>query len=240
MPPPWRVWWNVLPDRSVSALIVVHDGERHLAEAIESVLAQTRPAAELVVVDNASTDRSGEIARDFGGIVRVVEEPRLGVGHARNAALEAAAGEYLSFLDHDDLWEPHRLEVQLAAFEEDPDLDIVFGHVVQFLDGVDPELAARIKVSTEPQPGLNISTILAPRRTWDRVGSWSGSEQVGEGLVWLVRANDLGLRRRMLADVVARRRIHGDNMSFANHDHRGEWIATLKASLDARRKRGQA
>lgn len=224
-----------MPEPTVSALILVHDGERHLGEAIESVLAQTRPVDELIVVDHDSSDRSAAIARGFGGIVRVVEDTRPGIGHARNTAVSEASGDYLAFLDHDDLWEPRKTELQLAGFAINPGVDLVFGHMVQFADDLDPQLAARLDISDRPQPGLHLGTLMATRSVWRRVGWWEGEEEASDGLVWFIRANQLGLRRLMLPDVVTRRRIHGSNQSFANHDDRVEWARALKASLDERR-----
>ena len=225
----------------VSALIPVHDGEEHLGEAIESALAQTHPPAEVIVVANACSDRSAEVAEAFGGVVRVVHEPRRGVGFARNTALASASGDYIAFVDHDDVWEPAKTEHQLAAFEADPGLALALGQVLQFVGSeLDPAVAARITVPDRPQPGLFIGAMLAPRSTFERVGPWQGPNEAADGLVWFIRAQELGLRRRMLDEVVVRRRIHGGNQSFHNHDHRSEWLRALKGSLDARRRRRQA
>ena len=79
--------------------------------------------------------------------------------------------------------------------------------------------------------------MLATRASWERIGPWRGEQEAADGLVWFIRANELGLRQRMLTDVVLRRRIHGENRSFENHEHRSEWTRALKASLDAKRAR---
>lgn len=228
-----------MPEPTVSAVIPVYNGERFLGEAIESALAQTRPCAEVIVVDNGSTDGSGEFARGFGDPVRVHPEPRRGIGFARNAGLAAASGDYVGFLDSDDVWEPRKNEWQLAAFEREPDLDVVFGYVRQFAGPeLDPSIAERIRIEEEGQPGLNLGAMLAPRALFDRVGRWEEAWQVADGLAWLLRARSLGIREAMLEDVVMRRRIHGANQSFGNHAHRGEWARLLKESLDERRGRG--
>jgi glycosyltransferase involved in cell wall biosynthesis len=227
-----------MPEPTVSALIPVQNGERHLGEAIESILAQTRPVEEIVVVDNASTDRSAEIAGGFGGIVRVVEEPAPGVGLARNAGLAAAVGDHLAFLDHDDLWEPRKTELQLAALAGDPGLDFVVGHAIQFTEDLDARVEDRVQIPSGSQPAQHLDAVMAPRRTWERIGPWSSDVQMGEGLLWFLRAKELGMRSSMLPDVIVRRRIHGANRSFGNHHQRGEWTRALKASLDAKRAAG--
>jgi glycosyltransferase involved in cell wall biosynthesis len=215
----------------------VRDGERYLGEAIESALAQTHPVAEVVIVDNASTDRSAEIGREFGGVVRVVEEPRPGIAHARSTAIATGRGDYMAFLDHDDLWEPSKTELQLATLRAEPELDFVLGHAVQFADDLDPELAGRVDITDRPLPAQHLGAMLATRASWERIGPWDGEQEAADGLVWFIAANQLGLRHRMLADVVLRRRIHGENRSFDNHEHRSEWTRALKASLDAKRAR---
>ncbi len=231
-----------MPEPTVSAVILSHEGEPYLAEAIESALAQTHPCSEVVIVDNGSADRSVALAESYGDpvVVHALGSNR-GIGIARNVGLEVATGDYVAFLDHDDTWERGKNEAQLAAFAGSEPPDLVFGHVRQFVSpDLDPLVAARIKLPDAPQPGLFLGAMLAPRRTWDRVGEWQQGWDVADGLAWLVRARDLGLREAMLPDLVTNRRIHGANQSFHNHDKRAEWAQLLKASLDRRRGKGEA
>lgn len=229
------------PEPKISGVIPVQDGEAHLGEAIESMLGQSRRPDQIVVVDNGSTDRSGDVARSYGDAVEVVEMPRGGIGPARNAGIAAAVGTHIGFLDHDDIWEPVKIEIQLEAMGADPGLEIVFGHAVQVLDpGLDPALAARLRVSGEPQPGLHLGTMLATRRAFEQVGPFVDDVRAADGLEWIVAARDLGLPELMLDDLVLRRRIHGANSSFTNHADRLEWARVLKASLDRRRQAGSA
>ncbi len=223
---------------TVSALIPLLDGERYVGEAIESALAQTRPCLEVIVVDNGSTDGSVDVVRGFGPPVSLHIEPNRGIGFARNAALRAANGDCIAFLDCDDIWDPRKNELQLGALEADDTLDLVFGHMRQFLDpGLDPEMAARLKIPGAPQPGLIMGSMMASRGVFDRVGPWERAWEAADGLAWLVRARALGLREKMLPEVVAQRRVHGANQSFHNHEHRHEWVRLLKESLDERRSR---
>jgi glycosyltransferase involved in cell wall biosynthesis len=221
---------------TVSAAIPVRDGEAYLAEAIESVLAQSRPCDQVIVVDNGSTDRSAEIARGFAPAVEVVPEPRPGIGAARNAAMAAASGDYVAFLDADDLWQPGKTRLQLAAFEADPDLQLAFGHVLQF---VSPEIpakeAAALRVPPDPQPGLYIGAMLARRSAIEAVGPWAEDVRVSDGLSFLLRARELGLEQAMLPETVTHRRVHGGNHSIHNRGERSEFARQLKHSLDRRR-----
>jgi glycosyltransferase involved in cell wall biosynthesis len=225
-----------LTEPLVTAAIPVRNGEAYLAEAIESVLAQSRPCDQVIVVDNGSTDRSAEIAAGFGPAVEVVREPRPGIGTARNAALRAARGDYLAFLDADDLWEAEKTALQLAAFEAEPRLQLVFGHVRQF---VSPDLtgedAGCLLVPASPQPGQYIGAILARRTAIESIGPWPEDVRVSDGLTFLLRARELGLEQAMLAETVTLRRVHGANHSIQNRDERSEFARHLKRSLDRRR-----
>lgn len=221
---------------AVSAVITSHNEERYLGAAIESVLAQTHPPSEVIVVDNGSEDASVAIASGFGPPVRVVAEPERGICPVRNTGLREAAGELIGFLDGDDLWEPRKTEAQLAALAADPGLDYVLGHVAQFLspDRVE-EVAGQVEVDEAPKPGQFMGAMLAPRRTWERVGPWSESWTIADGLAWFLRAGTLGMRSVMLDDVVVRRRVHGENGSIRHRDRRTEFAQALKSAIDARR-----
>lgn len=220
----------------VTAAIPVRNGEAYLAEAIESVLCQSRPCDQVIVVDNGSTDRSAAIAAGFGPAVELVSEPRPGIGAARNAARRAARGDYLAFLDADDLWEREKTALQIAAFEAEPGLQLVFGHVRQF---VSPNLAAEegegLRVPVDPQPGQHIGAMLARRAAIEAIGPWPEDVRVSDGLTFFLRAGELGLEQTMLAETVTRRRVHGANHSIHNRDERGEFARHLKRSLDRRR-----
>jgi glycosyltransferase involved in cell wall biosynthesis len=228
-----------LAEPTVTAAIPVRDGETYLAEAIESVLAQSRPCDQVVVIDNGSSDGSAAIAAGYGPAVEVVAEPRPGVGAARNAAVVASQGDFFAFLDADDLWQPDKIERQLAAFEARPELQLVFGHVRQFAS---PDLpAARVaalRIPEVPQPGLHIGVMLARRAAIDAVGPWAEDVRVSDGLSFLLRARELGLAEEMLAETVTLRRVHGDNHSIHNRDQRAEFARHLKRSLDRRRQAG--
>jgi glycosyltransferase involved in cell wall biosynthesis len=200
------------------------------------VLGQSRPCDQLIVVDNGSTDRSAAIAAGFGPAVEVVPEPRPGIGAARNAARRAARGDYLAFLDADDLWEREKTALQLAAFEAEPRLQLVFGHVCQFVSpDLDAEAADGLRVPVDPQPGQHIGAMLARRAAIEAIGPWPDDVRVSDGLTFLLRARELGLERAMLAETVMLRRVHGDNHSLSNRDQRREFALHLKRSLDRRR-----
>ena len=229
-----------MADPTVTAAIPVRDGEAYLAEAIESVLAQSRPCDQVIVVDNGSTDASAAVALGFGLTVEVVAEPRPGVGAARNAAIAASQGDFVAFLDADDLWQPDKIERQLAAFAARPELQLVFGHVRQFADpGLSAAEAGALRIPAESQPGLHLGAMLARRTAVDAIGPWPEDVRVSDGLTFFLRAGELGLAQEMLEETVTLRRVHGANHSIQNRDERAEFARHLKRSLDRRREEGR-
>ena len=125
----------------VSVIIPVRNGEAYLGAAIESVLAQTIPPLETIVVDDSSTDGSARVARSFGERVRYTSQPRGGSAAARNRGIQLARGNFFGFLDADDVWLPEKLAIQTAAFAADPELDLAFGLVVEFRAPDEPSAA---------------------------------------------------------------------------------------------------
>lgn len=117
---------------AVSVIIPVHNAERYLADCLASVHAQACGyAIEVIVVDDGSVDASAAIARSSPGVV-CLSQPQRGPGAARNAGIAAAQGEYIAFLDADDLWPPGKLDLQLRALQRLPAAALVCGDCRQF------------------------------------------------------------------------------------------------------------
>ncbi len=110
-----------------SVVIAAYNAEQTLVRAIRSVLDQTWPAHELIVVDDGSTDGTLALARSFGERVVCVHQPNAGVSAARNAGAERATGDWLAFLDADDWYYPDRLRWHAEWIERDPGLDFLTG-----------------------------------------------------------------------------------------------------------------
>ena len=112
---------------AISVIIAVYNGGPTIGRAIESVLTQTYPACELIVVDDGSTDDTAATVAKFGDRVRSIRQPNAGVSAARNAGALAARGEWLAFLDADDWYYPDRLRWHAEWIQRDPSLDFLTG-----------------------------------------------------------------------------------------------------------------
>ncbi len=220
---------------TVSVVIPVHNGERYLGEAVESVLGQTHGPLEIVVVDDGSTDGTAGVAAGYGDSVRYVSQPNGGPASAMNRGAAVAAGEHLGFLSADDVWVPEKLSWQLAAMREHG-VEMVFGHVQHFLSPeLEPDRAAALNCPADPMPATSAGTMLIRLERFRAVGPFDERWRVGEFMDWYARATESGLRTKVLPQVVSRRRVHGGNHSLRERAPQS-YAAVLKANLDRRRR----
>jgi glycosyltransferase involved in cell wall biosynthesis len=166
----------------VSVIIPARNAARWIRDAITSVFAQTVPVHECIVVDDGSTDDTGRVTAELGGGVDVVTTGGGGVAVARNAGAARATGDYLAFLDADDVWLPRKLELQLAAFRDDPGLGLVYTglHVVdeelrfigrQNVPSDDEAIRKTLLVERPIMPGIG-STALVPAERFRELGGF--------------------------------------------------------------------
>jgi glycosyltransferase involved in cell wall biosynthesis len=169
----------------VTIAIPAYNAERWLRDTLNSVMAQTYPAHEVIVVDDGSRDGTEDVARSFGDKVRYMRQANQGVSTARNTAIGAATGDWIALLDSDDLIVPEKLEKQVAAVEAQPELVVVYS-AFKFLyaDGTTadgPAFAARelwpaIRYRTPILP----STAMIRRTAFDEVGCFNPKFHYGE------------------------------------------------------------
>ena len=126
-----------------SVVIPSYNAAASVAEAVRSVLAQTRPADEVLVIDDGSTDGTAASLADFGPPVRAIRQANGGVSAARNRGAREATGELIAFLDADDVWHPRKLELQVPALLADPPLGLL-GTATFAWPGVAPPLAESV------------------------------------------------------------------------------------------------
>ena len=117
----------------VSVIIPTYNGQRYLADTIESVLAQSMPDLEVIIIDDGSTDNTPGLVQDFikrNQRVRYFRQERKGVSAARNRGISESRAKFIAFIDHDDLWLPEKLEKQLALFDADPGIALVYARTM--------------------------------------------------------------------------------------------------------------
>lgn len=138
---------------SISVVIPCYNAAAFLRATIESILGQTQPVLEVIVVDDGSTDDSANIAESFGPPVRVIRQPNQGESAARNRGIEAAGGDWVAFLDADDLWLPTKVELQAEAIRSAPaDVVCVTGDFLLFGEGQEERLCSLPARYDAPRP----------------------------------------------------------------------------------------
>lgn len=221
----------------MSCIIPVYNGQRFLAGAIDSVLEQTHADVEVLVVDDASTDSTPNVARDFGNRVRYVRlESNRGPSAARNRGLAEASGELVAFLDADDLWYAEKLSKQLTRM---PELDLCFTSYrhVWAEELTDEERDYQGQPMTEPCRSYCISTLLTRRSVFDRIGHFDEQRRFGENVSLFMTAVTLELRIDVLPTVLADRRFHADSVSRNNMPQSQEaFLGVLKRWRDAKQR----
>jgi glycosyltransferase involved in cell wall biosynthesis len=219
-------------------VIPVFNGERFLGEALESVLSQTHPAVEVLVVDDGSTDGTRAVVEAHGDRASYLWQSNAGPAAARNVGIGAATGAFISFLDSDDLWHPEKLARQMARFQARPELDFCVTHVQNFWMPEVAEEASRLRDRryVHPLPGYSSVALLARRSLFEAIGVFDASLKHGDDTEWFFRAEQAGAAGELLPEVLVRRRLHANNRS--RHwvgRSRAEYLALMRTLVGRRR-----
>jgi GT2 family glycosyltransferase len=206
---------------TISVAIPAFQAEPWIGATLESVLGQTSPPDEVVVVDDGSTDDTGQIAAGFGAAVRVVRQPNAGPSAAYNRGFRESSSDYVAMCPADDLWEPRKLEFQRAALAAEPGLDVVFGGARYF--GLEDRDFGGPTESGELDPAsfframyvddlVATPTAVVRRALHDRLGGFREDIPVEDYEFWL-RALADGARFYHDPRLLVRLRQHGENLS---------------------------
>ncbi len=210
-----RAHTDQIRDLKVSCIIPVFNGERFLHEAISSVLTQTIPPHQIIIVDDGSTDTTAQIIASFGDRVEHITQANQGPAAARNAGLDRATGDFIAFQDADDIWLPEKLECQLVHLLDDDDAIACICLVRNFWEEELREEAAAAQSTRHVQPiaGYVFQAMLARRSAFTSIGRLDESLRVAEDVDWFDRARASGHRISLLEQTLVRRRYHEANLS---------------------------
>ncbi len=197
----------------VSIIIPVYNGEKFLKEAVESVYAQTYKHFEIVVVDDGSTDGTVELVKSYPDI-QLIEQEHKGVAAARNNGLSHARGEYIAFIDCDDIWNPDKIEKQINFFKKKPETGVIVCYEILFVQpGNLPPKHIKEDFFKNEHPAYIPSAVIIKKSIFESVGKFNEELEVGEDTDWFARAKDLNIGMTVVPEVLLHKRLHQNNLS---------------------------
>ncbi|HAS82035.1 MAG TPA: hypothetical protein DCS43_05015 [Verrucomicrobia bacterium] len=220
---------------TISVIVPVYNGERFLAEAIQSVLAQAILPDEIIVVDDGSTDSSANVAAALASTspvpIQYVVQTNQGPSSARNHGLRLATGDLLAFIDADDLWERNKLFTQASYLNEHPEILIIRGMVQMFevCDG-------KVTPIDDPWHGANLGCSLFRRKAFEIVGPFDEAMRLAEDLDWFLRASERSVSQRVLQCTSLWYRKHDNNIWLGRPKTRIPALGAIKNHLDRQRR----
>jgi len=224
-------------DPLISVILPVFNGAHFLGEAIQSVLDQKYDPLEIIVVDDGSTDNTQQVALNFGEKIIYARKENGGVSSARNLGLKLAKGEFISFIDSDDLWLNNKLLLQHLPFSKNPEFEITQGLTRRFLSpGIKPPINFIKDVDEQPTLTLHLGAGLFKKSVFDKIGLFDETMKFSEDIDWFLRAIESGIKISVLEETVYLYRIHESNMTLDVKNTNMYLLKAFKKSLDRRRQ----
>jgi len=221
-----------LNNPKISVIIPVYNGEIFLEDAIKSVLNQNYDNLECIVVDDGSIDASAAIAKKHERIIYLHQEHK-NVAAARNLGIQKASGEYLAFLDADDIWDTNKLKTQINYMEENPDIDYsVTKHSLFLTEGLkDFPQWVRTNHSAEETIAYIPSSLIVRKSAFEIVGNFDESYRISDDSDWFLRARDAGIKLGIIDKNLLHKRVHSQCLMSQADVIKKELMKSIRASL---------
>jgi glycosyltransferase involved in cell wall biosynthesis len=224
-----------LKQKLVSVVVPVHNSERYLEDALQSIFNQDYQPIEVIAVDDGSTDSSAKIAKSFKNL-QYIYQINQGPSAARNTGIKTSQGEFIAFLDSDDMWMPDKLSLQISYLLSHTGVGFVVAHRRMFIEkGVKKPLWYKENIFQEDSVCFSASAMVAWSNTFQEVGLYNPSYRFGENAEWLTRAKDAGVRYEILPETLLISRVHDKNLTHQLDEMRPNILRALKASIDRKR-----
>ncbi|HSE40479.1 MAG TPA: glycosyltransferase family A protein [Acidobacteriota bacterium] len=220
----------------VSVIIPVYNGERYLDAALKSVLDQDYSPTDVIIIDDGSTDKSAEVAKAYQDF-RYIPQLNRGVATARNEGIRVARGEFIAFLDQDDVWTTNKLSLQVSYLLDHPEVGYAICNEKLFLEsGTQLPSWLKEELLSKDHPGYVPSALIVRKSIFDRVGLFDPSYVMGSDSDWFARAKDQEIQMAVLPETLLQRRIHNSNCSSQTKLAMQELRRVVKASIDRQRQ----
>jgi glycosyltransferase involved in cell wall biosynthesis len=223
---------NVTSKHLVSVILPVYNGEAYLDAALKTIFDQDYRPLEVIIVDDGSVDRSGEVVRCYEK-VRYFYQSNQGVAAARNRGIQLADGEFIAFLDQDDLWQQDKLTQQVNYLSCHPEVDCVISYGRFFIEpGTKPPGWLKADLLESDHPAYFPSALMARKNAFEKVGMFDVGYRMGSDADWFFRARRKGAALAVLPETLLYRRIHHANHSYDSKLASAEILKVVKASVD--------
>ena len=221
-----------LNNPKISVIIPVYNGEIFLEDTIKSVLNQNYDNWECIVVDDGSIDGSAAIAKKHEQIIYLHREHK-NVAAARNLGIQKASGEYLAFLDADDIWDTNKLETQINYMEENPDIDYsITKHSLFLTEGLkDIPQWVRTNHLQEETLAYIPSSLIVRKSAFEIVGYFDESYKISDDSDWFLRARDAGIKLGIIDKNLLHKRVHSQCLMSQTGVIKKELMKSIRASL---------
>lgn len=225
----------------VSVIIPTLNSARLLAEALQSVSAQTYRPLETLVVDGGSSDDTFQIAQSFPG-VRVLRQSGTGMWNALNEGIAQSSGELITFLSYDDLWLSNKLALQVQFMNENPHALLVVVHArFQLIEGEVLPASFKPALLQGNYPANMPEALMARRVVFDLVGRFDETIHLLADVDWFRRVLHQGIAVEVLPQVLLIKRIHAENLSSRTRSaliYRQEMLSVMRQNIH--HKKGEA
>jgi len=221
----------------VTCIIPVYNGEKYVAESIDSVLNQTQSMSKILVVNDGSTDGTLNVLDQYDGRIEVINKQHSGLSDTLNAGIMSSDTEYIAFLDADDIWDPSKTETQLRAINEN-DVDMCFCYMEQFISPDMTEDQRRmVKLDQTKIKGYSKVAMIVRRDVFSKVGMFDINFNTGDFIDWYSRAMAQKITHCIVDEVLCRRRIHLSNFMRSEKSDVGDFAAIMRKHLLRMRKK---
>ena len=221
-------------DPLISVIVVTYNRAHFLKDALDSIQRQTFRDYEIILVDDGSTDNTKEIAEKYEEI-RYIYQEHGGISKARNTGVKAARGQWIAFLDSDDLWKEEKLQKQVDYITVHPDCRIVYTRCSNFTDIPEDKLEERQKILLQTNIKWCLPSALIDAKLFDEIGMFDEKMPYSEDTDWIFRLKFYKVSMdHCLDEILYLRRVHGSNISNARAEIDSSDVRKL--ALDAFRK----
>jgi hypothetical protein len=199
----------------ITVVIPVYNGGRFIAEALDSAMAQTTPPSQIIVINDGSTDNTRDVLIAYQNRVTVVDQANRGVAAARNLGLQIATGNFIAFLDADDVWHPRKLEMQLKEIRRHPEIQLLGTRTFDYPCKMEPEISADAQIEEISRDRLLIrnyfttSSVMIRREMVERLGGFDSSVPNVEDFDYWQRAAELGRMAILQSPLTGYRQVAG-------------------------------